>query len=469
MSLLQTLGYAIRTSRLGEVPRWHPKRVALVTERRLRRLVRHTVRHSPYFARKYRGLDLDQLELSDIPTSTKDELRLNFNEAVTDRRVCREDVEAFIADRANLGRWYQGRYAVSHTSGSQGSPLLIVQDRRALEILFGIMSSRANAMSRPTISEGLRRWRSPARIAIVAQQRGFYPSGAAFEFMPQMTRPFVKIEWLSATQDDLFERLNDFQPNVLVGYATVLDALALQSHRLTLRSLQQLGNSSEQLTARARARIERAFGAPVLDHYGLGECLHLSEGCRTDGGAHINADWAILEVVDDDNRPVPKGETGSKVLVTNLANTVQPFIRYEVGDQVALATTTCGCGNRMPRIARIEGRRADLFWVRNANGYRMLPGAVFHNAVDSLQAVREWQAVQVDRDRIEVRLALLPSMPLNADLAHKFLLPRLREFGLPDHVQVDVRIVAEILPERRTGKLKRLQSLVGPPAELGAA
>ena len=42
------------------------------------------------------------------------------------------------------------------------------------------------------------------------------------------------------------------------------------------------------------------------------------------GHLHINEDACVLEPVDDDRRPVPYGQTASRVLVTNLLNVVQP-------------------------------------------------------------------------------------------------------------------------------------------------
>jgi len=465
MSLWSTIRFAVQAAELGKVPRWRPERVERVAQRRLRRLVRRAAARAPYFARKYRGIDLNRFQLTDLPPTRKEDLREHFDDTVTDPAVRQEDVERFLADGFNRGRWFLDRYAVSHTSGSQGPPLLILQDRQALEVLFGIMSSRAKAGGSPSLVEGWRRLRSPARLAIVVQHRGFYPSAAAFEFMPQIAGPFVRLEWFSATDRELVGRLNEFQPNALVAYASVLEALALQGDGLELGDLRQIGNSSEQLTERAKARIQRAFGVPIIDHYGAGECLMLADGCPTHGGAHVNADWAILEVVDNDYRPVPPGELGQKVLITNLANRVQPFIRYEVSDRVAMATEPCACGSRLPRIARIEGRAAEAFWYRDARGsHRILPGVLFHSAVDELGDVREWRAVQTERNQVELQVELLGDHEDGFDA--EALVRRLRSFGLPREIDVDVELVLGLLPDRQSGKFRRMVSQVGPPDEM---
>jgi phenylacetate-coenzyme A ligase PaaK-like adenylate-forming protein len=464
MSILQTVRFSLLTARLGEVARWKPERIEKLQRRRLRRLVRFAAQRSPFYRERFRGVDLDnEFRIEQLPSVTKAEVMANFDDVVTDPRLRRADAERFIEDPDNLGRWLLGRYAVSHTSGSQGAPLLIVQDRTCLEVLFALMSARSNSLGRPGVVEAVRRIVSPARIAIVTGERGFFPSGAAFEFMPELVGPYVNVLRLSSMQSDLIARLNQFQPEILVAYASVLEALALQADRLRLSRLRQIANSSEQLTARAAARIRKAFGVTLLDHYGMGECLFLSDGCPTDGGAHINADWAILEVVDENNQPVPPGQTGKKVLVTNLANRIQPLIRYEITDRIALAAHPCGCGSRLPRIESIEGRAAELFWVPEGNEFRIISGVLFHNAADALRDISEWQAIQQERNRIEVRLQLTAGASLAPDAATRLYLMHLTRLGIPRNVDVDVRIVPLLSPDLETGKFRRMIDLIGPP------
>jgi phenylacetate-CoA ligase len=466
MSFLQTIRFAARISQILPVPNWRAEKVERLGRKRLRRLVKLAMDRSPFYREKYRGIDPNRCELADLPPTNKQELMAHFDRVVTDRAVRQADVERFVEDPDNLGRWFHGRYAVSHTSGSQGQPMLILQDRKALEIFFALMCSRANPAGAPGFIQGASRLLRPVRIAIVTMRRGSYPSGSAIEFMPELVGSFVRIKRLSSLQGDLIDELNAFQPNVLVSYASVLEALAVQAGRLQLRELRQIANISEQLTSRARNRIEEAFGVPLPDHYAVGECLLLANGCQTGSGSHINSDWAILEVVDDNYQPVPPGTLGKKILVTNLANTVQPFIRYEVGDQLVIADEACRCGSRLPRVAHVEGRAAEIFWVHDGIRHRMVHAALFHSVIDSLGTIREWQAVQRERNRLEVRLELMPQGSFSAESDEAVLRKRFLEHGLPNEVEVDVRIVQELKPDPATNKMRRMLSEVGPPDDL---
>src|SRR5205807_1110043 len=117
----------------------------------------------------------------DIPPLTKAEMMTHFDAIVTDRRVRRADIERFIAEPGNLARRYLGRYAVCHTSGSQGQPALVVQE--GLDILLGVQAQIARGSVIPDVPflwHVLTRIGRPGRMAVVTQSPGFYPSGAVF-------------------------------------------------------------------------------------------------------------------------------------------------------------------------------------------------------------------------------------------------------------------------------------------------
>jgi phenylacetate-CoA ligase len=469
MTLLQTIRFSIRAFDLGKVRSWEPERLEWLRDKRLRHMLHRAAAAAPFFRRKFHGLDLDRVELRELPPTTKEEMVAHFDETMTDPAVRRVDAERFVADLNNLGRYFLGKYAVSHTSGSQGLPLLILQDRPALEILFATMVARGSSFSKPGPLEGLRRLLRPSRLAIVTMERGFYPSGAAFEFMPDLVRAYVRARRFSSLDPNLYEQLNDFRPNVLVAYASVLECLALQANRLRLApDLRQMTNTSERLTPRARLRVEQAFGVPVMDHYGAGECLFLSDGCPAGSGMHINADWVIVEVLDEDYCLVPPGQPGRKILITNLANGIQPFIRYELGDVLTMADRPCGCGSRLPLIARVDGRTEDALWAWDGHEDRPISSNVFQYVVDHIREAREWQAVQRERNRIELSLEMLPGATLAPEAARQAVAVGLQEFGLPPQVHVDVNVVPALLPDARTGKFRRVIPLPGYPARLYA-
>jgi phenylacetate-CoA ligase len=466
VAALETVRLALWTMLQFRASRAAPERVEALQARRLRRLLRHAADRSPFYRQKFKGIDLRACSLADLPVTTKGELMERFDEVVTDPGVRRADLERFIDDPANVGRLFQGRYPVCHTSGSQGQPLIVLQDRLALDLLFVCHMTRGNVDFRFGPVEAARRLIAPARLAVIISRPGFFPSAWVWQHLPLGLRPFVRVLYIPASAPELADALRAFRPTALTGNPSVLGLLALQADRFRLPGLRQVTTTSETLTSGARQRIAAAFAAPVLDSYACGECLFLTNGCHTHPGGHVNADWAILEVVDADNRPVPPGQPGQKVLLTNLANAVQPFIRYEIGDRLVMATAPCRCGNRLPRFERVDGRSADFFWVRAGAGYRPLLAYPFQHALEFIRDVREWQAVQVERNRIVVRVELLPGATFDAARARHKLDERLQTVGLRGELEVELEVVPRLVWDPRTGKFRRLVSSVGPPADL---
>ena len=122
------------------------------------------------------------------------------------------------------------------------------------------------------------------------------------------------------------------------------------------------------------------------------------------GWMHVNADWYVLEPVDEDYRPTPAGRPSRGVLLTNLANRAQPVIRYGLGDSVTVKQDPCPCGRTLPAI-RVEGRTDDTlaFEAEDGGTVRLLPLAL-GSVVEETPGVRRFQAVKDGPRSLKVRL-----------------------------------------------------------------
>jgi phenylacetate-coenzyme A ligase PaaK-like adenylate-forming protein len=263
---------------------------------------------------------------------------------------------------------------------------------------------------------------------------------------------------LCANDDDMIERLAEFRPTHLTAYASMLHEIAreIEAGRLSLKpELEQVVNISERLMPQAREHYKQVFGAPVLDNYSMGECLFLTNGCPTSGGMHVNADWAILEVVDEKNQPVPAGKKGAKVLVTNLANYVQPIIRYEIGDIVTMATNPCECGSKMPLIDHVQGRDSEVFYVQTDKGLRPLQPTIIELALGRMLDLREYQLIQEQDTRVRILIEPLPGTKFDGDRADRIMREQLKKYGLDQKLDVELEVV-ESLKADDDQKFKRV-------------
>jgi phenylacetate-coenzyme A ligase PaaK-like adenylate-forming protein len=272
---------------------------------------------------------------------------------------------------------------------------------------------------------------------------------------------------LCASDDDMIERLAEFRPTHLTAYASMLHDIArhVEAGRLSLPGLEQVVNISERLMPQAREHYKRVFGTPVLDNYSMGECLFLANGCPTSGGMHLNADWAMIEVADEYNRPVPVGEKGAKILVTNLANHVQPIIRYEIGDIVTMATKPCGCGSNMPLIDHIEGRDSEVLYVQTENGLRQIQPMILEIALIHMLHLREYQLIQEQDTRVRALIEPLPGTTFDHDRANRIMREQLQTYGLDQKLNVELETV-EKLRTNGDHKFQRVVSKVHTDSEV---
>lgn len=466
----QTLRLVAKGLQLKAVLRKTPEEIQALQRQRLRALVAWAKAKSPFYAERYKDIAPERVELQQLPPVTKTEMMTHFDRFLTDPRLKRAELEIFTNDPDHLGQWYLGEFAPSRTSGTQGLQAIIIQDKRMMELLFALQMARGTAFStspRGILERLLRR----ARLAAITIGRGFYPSAAALAYAPPASRWFVRRLWLTDIEplEGVVEELNLFQPHILLAYANILELLAREglAGRLRLQPhLRQVINFSEPLSEGAQHLAERAFGLSITNNYAMGECMALTTGCPQGHGMHVQADWAILEVVDRNGQPVPPGQPGEKVFITNLYNTLQPFIRYEVDDVVTLSPDPCPCGVPLPLVLKVEGRTDEVVWIRDGERYRQVHPYVFVDCLDEYPAVGWYQVIQVERNRFQLRAAPAPGRHVSLDELQRVVQRGLQRFRLADLIQVDIEITNNVAPDPRSGKLKRIASQIGPPAEI---
>ncbi len=372
---------------------------------RLARLLAHARTRSPAW-RSLLGHAGATPPLCELPVMTKRSLMDDFDRWVTDPAVTIGSVREFIADRDLAGQAYLGRYQVWESSGSTGEPGIFVQDENALAVYDALEMVRRPVLD--AARRGLDPWYACERTAFVGATGGHFASNTTvlrlcrlYPWLAPSLRSFSFLDPLPS----LVRALNEFAPTVLMSYPSAAAMLA-QEHRAGRLSipLREVWTGGESLSARMRAFIASAFACRVAQSYGASEFLSLASECRC-GKLHLNSDWAILESVDAHGRPVPDGKTGDTVLLTNLANLVQPLIRYELGDRVRIASQACDCGSPFP-VIEVEGRVDDSLTMKDKHGHAVLLGALALTTVLEEDAqVFDFQLRQVNDRALELLLA----------------------------------------------------------------
>ena len=377
---------------------------------RLRRLIEYARSRSPFYRDRYAALPRRVRELRELPPVSKSELMADFDGWATDPAVTRKTAEAFIADPTRIGRLYLDRYVAFSTSGTTGTPAVILQDCGAMSVYQALLLARrlptliAAGAFRPFL-------RNRARTATIITTGGHFASSVV-EALVRARHPGLagrnRTFSLMAPLSELVRALNEFRPAIVGSYPTVLAVLAGEQAAGRLRIAPALLLSgAERLSTPLGERISEAFRCPVRDTYAASEFMGIAFDCRY-GRLHVNADWLILEPVDASGEPVAAGEASRTTLLTNLANRVQPLIRYDLGDSVTVLPAACPCGSPLPSI-RPEGRRDETLWIELADGEsRPLIPLVLATAVEEAPGLLGYQVIQAGPRRLRLRLEEAP-------------------------------------------------------------
>jgi phenylacetate-coenzyme A ligase PaaK-like adenylate-forming protein len=404
---LEELGIALDQLR---AQRQGPAGLARRREARLAAMVAHARTSSPFYRHLYRDVAPARASgggvvLAELPPVTKQVLMENFDDWVTDPAVTRAGVEAFLADPSLVGTPFLGQFFVCTTSGTTGHPGIFVHDPHSLAVsqAFTLRIDLA--------------WLSPAELLAMARRRlrwaavvgtgGHYAGAGWVQWQRRRSRLRRHVFRAFPVQQPLAELvadLNDYDPSAITGYPSALALLAEEqvAGRLKVQPV-VVELAGESCGPEVRTRIVEAFGGALHDAYAASEFTPLAFDCAR-GWLHVNSDWAILEPVGADCQPTPPGEPSHTVLLTNLANRVQPIIRYDLGDSVLAKAGPCGCGSPLPAI-RVAGRSDDVLQVRAADGttVRILPLAI-GSVVDGTPGLHRSQLVQTGPATLRLRL-----------------------------------------------------------------
>jgi phenylacetate-CoA ligase len=222
---------------------------------------------------------------------------------------------------------------------------------------------------------------------------------------------------------------------------------------------------AEPWTEGMRAALERAFGCPAYDVYGLSEIIGpgVAGECEARGGLHVADDHFLPEVIDPrTGMALPPGDEGELVLTT-LTKRAMPMIRYRTGDITTLTDAPCRCGRTTARVARIKGRSDDMLIIKGVNLY---PSEVEATLLGVEELVPHYQLL-VDRSstlvRLEVQVEPSPTVvarcggfdprhPALVDLGRRVGETLSRAIGLT----AELRLVAPRTIPRSEGKAVRV-------------
>jgi phenylacetate-CoA ligase len=415
--------------------RWHPHARRYLTElqkyefaplkdvqalqlARLRSVVRHAAEHVPYYRDLFRenGIRPEQIrspqDFLRVPILTKATLQQRLAEMVAEDR-----------DRK------QG--SANASGGSTGKPVRFFQDAEYWDRAY---ANQSFVDSWWGIRPGDRTawvWGADRDIPDQNWRERMY--GAISQV--RMCNAFA----LTEPQMDAFAKmLAIWKPRYVIAYASALAVFAkflLERPQLRVRA-RAIKTTADVLSEGRREIIEKAFGCPVYNFYGSREINNLASECPAREGLHVSSLTRYIEIVDDAGNPVPPGTPG-RLLLTDLTNYFQPFLRYEIEDIGSWKQEPCRCGRPFPVLEHVWGRSSDFIVTPEG---KLIHSIFFTHLFYDMPEVALFQINQKELREIDVYLVLRSGV---STYPEELLRQRLQE-ALGPSVRFIVQLVSEI-------------------------
>lgn len=432
---------------------WPRAKLEELQQHRLARLLDWVTQRSPFYRELCSTHRMNQpYSLQDFPIMDKKTYMQHFDQIVTDPRLRLSQLQEHMA-HVSGDEYYLGEYRVLTTAGSSGYKTVVVFNRKEWSIQEAASMRIAAMMG--VVPFSLRR---PTIVTIGSPS----PLHDSYRLPLSMDIGLYRFHVLPATApiEELVQRLNFLQPHMLRGFPSMLGLLVTEQLQGRLHiNPSIIAGGGEPLTSELRKQLQAAWQSSVFDIYGTQEGLRAME-CNPGQGMHIFEDLGIVEVVDEDNCPVPDGTLGHKILFTSLFSFTQPVIRYEISDMMVLAPEPCPCGQPFRRILAINGRNDDVLYLQGRAGGQVAVHPVhFWNVLESFADIRQYQVVH-EPDGICLRLMFEEGNGNTARIVKEQLARKLHALGV-DCPSIRVELVTMLEDRsRHMGKWKNIISNV---------
>jgi phenylacetate-coenzyme A ligase PaaK-like adenylate-forming protein len=393
-----TAAASTATDELLAHDRWSREQLLEYQRARLREVIAHAVSSSSHY-RETLGREAlaEDVRLDELPTLSKQTLMERFDRVSADPRLRLAAVEAHAAG-SDPGVLFAGEFHVFSTSGTTGRRGLFPETAAELDRW---LAAGWAVRRRLGLDAGARVVGIGAPTPLHITQKLFVAFGGFGGGRPALS--------VTTPLPEIVDALNRDRPEGIVTVPTIAGMLAEEQleGRLAIEP-RTIIVGGEVLAEDVYRRTADAWGIEPFQVYSATEALFMAWEGPERAGFHVSEDLVVLEVVDQEDRPVPPGVPGYRLLLTSLVNRALPLIRYELADTLTLAAGPDPSGLPYRRIQRVDGRNDDLLRLPRAGGGEAIVLPYRLRAPFTLMPeVLQYQVVQRP-DRLTVRVVLRP-------------------------------------------------------------
>lgn len=389
------------------IPKLEKQSISVIKEyqeKKLQELLQYLKAKSPYYKRLFKeeNIDISQInrleDLQKIPVTTKDDLQKNNDDFLC---VSKDKIIDYVT-----------------TSGTLGSPVTVALtdndlDRlaynEAISFACGGITKKDTVQLMTTID---RRF-----MAGLAYFLGIRKLGAS---IIRVGAGIPELQWDSILK---------FKPTYLIAVPSFLLKLIayaennnINYNASSVKGVICIGESlrNEDFSLNILGKkITSKWNIQLFSTYASTEMSTAFTECHQGKGGHHHPELIIVEILDDNNRPVKNNDYG-ELTITTIGIEGMPLLRFKTGDIVKSHNEPCACGRNTLRLSPVVGRKKQMIKYK---GTTLYPPAMYNllNDFDDIEDyIIEISHNTIGTDEILIKIGAKSSPKIEREVKDHF-------------------------------------------------
>jgi len=177
-------------------------------------------------------------------------------------------------------------------------------------------------------------------------------------------------------------------------------------------------------------KIKSKWDIELYSTYASTEMNTAFTECEAQRGGHHHPELIIVEILDDNDRPVPEGDVG-ELTITTLGVEGMPLLRFKTGDMVSAHHSNCSCGRNTMRLGPVVGRKKQMIKYKGTTLYPPAMDNILNDFSEVETYIIEISHNSIGTDEILIKIA-------SKDNSQKLL------HSIKDHFRAKLRVAPKI-------------------------
>ncbi len=152
-------------------------------------------------------------------------------------------------------------------------------------------------------------------------------------------------------------------------------------------------------------KITDKWNIKLFSTYASTEMSTAFTECEHSIGGHHHPELIIIEVLDENNKPVKNGEAG-ELTFTTIGVEAMPLVRFKTGDIVQLHSESCACGRNTLRVGPVIGRKQQMIKYKGTTLYPPAMNDVLTHFENIESHIIEISTNDLGTDEILIKIAV---------------------------------------------------------------